>query len=105
MLDRIRRVDHRSAHSTWQMEFLAPPPTLAPFVRRIKAYAERDTDFVRRRELPTGRAGLLFNLGGELRIADTAGNRTRFSSGSGLYSGRAGNMSSARHTARRKACI
>jgi len=87
------------------MEFLAPPPTLAPFVRRIKAYAERDTDFVRRRELPTGRAGLLFNLGGELRIADTAGNRTRFSSGSGLYSGRAGNMSSARHTARRKACI
>jgi hypothetical protein len=37
------------------MEFLAPPPMLAPFVRRIMAYAERDTDFVRRRELPTGR--------------------------------------------------
>ena len=50
------------------MEILAPPPTLAPFVRRIKAYAERDTDFVRRRELPTGRAVLLFNFGGELRI-------------------------------------
>ena len=59
MLDRIRRVDHRSARGTWQMEFLAPPPTLAPFVRRIKAYAERYTDFVRRRELPTGRAVLL----------------------------------------------
>jgi len=69
------------------MEFLAPPPTLAPFVRRIKAYAERDTDFVRRRELPTGRAVLLFNFGGELRIEDAAGNRARFFSGSGLYSG------------------
>jgi AraC-like DNA-binding protein len=69
------------------MEFLAPPPTLAPFVGRIKAYAERDTDFVRRRELPEGRAVLLFNLGGELRIEDAAGNRTRFSRGSGFYSG------------------
>jgi AraC-like DNA-binding protein len=69
------------------MEFLAPPPTLAPFVRRIKAYDERDTDFVRRRELPTSRAVLLFNFGGELRIEDAAGNRTRASSGSGLYSG------------------
>ena len=69
------------------MEFLAPPRTLAPFVRRINAYTERDTDFARRRELPTGRAVLLFNLGGELRIEDAAGSRTRFSSGSGLYSG------------------
>jgi len=75
MLDRIRRVGHRSARGTWQMEFLAPPPTLAPFARRIDAYAERDTDFARRRELPTGRAVLLFNLGGELRIEDAAGNR------------------------------
>jgi len=57
------------------MEFLVPPPMLAPFVRRIKACAERDTDFVRRRELPTGRAVLLFNFGGELRIEDAAGNR------------------------------
>ena len=30
---------------------------------------------------------MLFNLGGELRIEDAAGNRTRFSSGSGPYSG------------------
>lgn len=105
MLDRIRRVDHRSAHGTWQMEYLAPPPTLAPFVRRIKAYAERDTDFVRRRELPTGRAVLLFNFGGELRIEDAAGNRARFFSGAGSTRARAGNMSSVRQTARRKACI
>jgi len=87
MLDRIGRVDHRSAQGMWQMQFLTPLPRLAPFVRRINAYAERDTGFARRRELPTGRAVLLFNLVGELQIEDAAGNRTRFSGGSGLYSG------------------
>jgi hypothetical protein len=36
---------------------------MAPLVRQFNAYAERDTQFVRRRELPTGAAVLGFNLG------------------------------------------
>ena len=45
--------EHASQLGSWRMEFLAPSERLAPFVRRFNAYAERDTGFARRRELPS----------------------------------------------------
>jgi AraC-like DNA-binding protein len=85
--DRMRVVTHQSGQGRWRMDMLAPRPALAEFVRRFNAYAERDTSFARRRELPAGHAVLLFNLGAELRVEDTSGIRHRFTGGSGLYSG------------------
>ena len=69
------------------MEFLAPPAPMAPFVRQFNAYAERDTQFVRRRELPTGTAVLVFNLGPELRVEHPLETRTIFAGGTGFYTG------------------
>lgn len=69
------------------MEFLAPTDRLAPFVRRFNAYAERDTGFARRRELPSCLATLVFNLGYDLRVEHPLGNRTTFSAGAAFYTG------------------
>jgi hypothetical protein len=56
-------------------------------VRQFNAYAERDTQFVRRRELPTGAAVLWFNLGPELRVEHPLNTQTAFAEGTGFYSG------------------
>jgi AraC-like DNA-binding protein len=60
-------------------------------VRQFNAYAERDTQFVRRRELPTGAAVLGFNLGPELRVEHPLNTRTAFAEGSSFYSGPSAN--------------
>lgn len=60
---------------------------MAPFVRQFNAYAEHDTQFARRRELPTGAAVLVFNLGPELRVEHPLDTRTAFAPGTGFYSG------------------
>jgi AraC-like DNA-binding protein len=69
------------------MEFLAPTARLAPFVRRFNAYAERDTQFVRRRELPSGLATLVFNLGRDLRVEHPLKTRTTYRAGTAFYTG------------------
>lgn len=69
------------------MEFLAPTGRLAPFVRRFNAYAEHDTGFARRRELPSGLATLVFNLGDDLRVEHPLGNRTIYRAGGAFYTG------------------
>lgn len=84
---RIRVAEHASEEGSWRLAFLAPTRRMAPFVRQFNAYAEHDTRFARRRELPTGAATLIFNLGRELRIEQPSGARTSFGSGDGLYSG------------------
>jgi hypothetical protein len=69
------------------MELLAPSEPLAPFVRRFNAYAERDTGFARRRELPSRLATLVFNLGADLRVEHPPGTRTTFHAGGAFYTG------------------
>jgi hypothetical protein len=59
---RIAVVEHASEQGFWRIDCLAPADRLAPFVRRFNAYAENETGFVRRRELPSGLATLVFNL-------------------------------------------
>jgi AraC-like DNA-binding protein len=80
-------VEHASRSGSWRVEFLAPDERLAPFVRRINAYAERDTAFVRRRELPSCLATLVFNLGADLRVEHPFGIRATFRAGGAFYSG------------------
>ncbi len=84
---RTRVVAHDSGAGAWRMAFLAPTARMAPFICRFNAYAEHDTRFVRRRELPNGQATLIFNLGAELRIEHPAATRSRFAAGAGFYSG------------------
>jgi len=69
------------------MQFLVPTERLAPFVRRFNAYAEHDTSFTRRRELPSGLATLVFNLGQELRVEHPINTRTVYGPGAAFYSG------------------
>jgi AraC-like DNA-binding protein len=69
------------------MEFLAPTPRLAPYVRQFNAYAERDTGFARRRETPSGLATIVFNLGEELRVEHPVDEIAAFRAGKGFYSG------------------
>ena len=69
------------------MSFLAPCAPMSPFVRQINAYAEHNTLFARRRELPSGAAVLIFNLGPELRIEHPLDTHTTFEGGSGFYTG------------------
>lgn len=78
---------HASPLGSWRMEFLAPAAPLAPFVRRFNAYAERDTGFLRRRELPSPLATLVFNLGSDLRVEHPLGTRTTYRAGAAFYSG------------------
>ena len=84
---RARIVDHCSAEGAWRMAFLAPAPALAPYVTRFTAYRERDTRFVRRRELPSGLATLVFNLGEELRVEYPAETSTAYGAGDAFYTG------------------
>jgi AraC-like DNA-binding protein len=84
---RSRIVEHCSPQGAWRMEFLTPTQALSPFVSRLTAYAERDTRFVRRRELPSGLATLVFNLGQELRVEHPADVSTSFGAGGAFYSG------------------
>jgi AraC-like DNA-binding protein len=79
--------EHASQLGAWRMEFLAPTERLAPFVRRFNAYAERDTGFVRRRELPSCLATLVFNLGCDLRVEHPLTIRTTYRAGTAFYSG------------------
>jgi AraC-like DNA-binding protein len=79
--------EHASQLGSWRMEFLAPTERLAPFVRRFNAYAERDTGFTRRRELPSCLATLVFNLGCDLRVEHPLGTRTIYPPGAAFYSG------------------
>ena len=69
------------------MDSLAPPATLAPFVRRATAYTVQGAGLSRQRELPNGSAVLVFNLGSELRVEDTAGKLHRFPHPTVFYSG------------------
>ncbi|MDQ2803030.1 MAG: helix-turn-helix domain-containing protein [Pseudomonadota bacterium] len=90
MSDQRRRttvVEHASELGAWRMHFLAPTDRQAPFVRRFNAYAEENTGFARRRELPSGLATLVFNLGQELRVEHPVGVRTAYPGGTGFYTG------------------
>ena len=69
------------------MDTLAPSATLAPFMRRATAYTVQGTGLSRQRELPNGSAVLVFNLGSELRVEDTAGKLHRFPHPTVFYSG------------------
>jgi AraC-like DNA-binding protein len=84
---RIRTVDHRHAPDSWRMDSLAPSATLAPFMRRATAYTVQGAGLSRQRELPNGSAVLVFNLGSELRVEDTAGRLHRFPHPTVFYSG------------------
>jgi AraC-like DNA-binding protein len=78
---------HASQLGSWRMEFLAPSEPLAPFVRRFSVYAERDTGFARRRELPSPLATLVFNLGCDLRVEHPLKTSTTYRAGAAFYSG------------------
>jgi len=69
------------------MDTLAPSNALAPFLRRATAYTVKGTGPSRQRELPNGSAVLVFNLGSELRVEDSKGNRHRFPNPTAFYSG------------------
>ena len=57
----------------------------APYVRRFNVYAERDTGFARRRELPSPLATLVFNLGCDLRVEHPLGTSTTYRAGAAFY--------------------
>jgi AraC-like DNA-binding protein len=84
---RIAVVEHASEQGFWRIDCLAPADRLVPFVRRFNAYAESETGFVRRRELPSGLATLVFNLGQELRVEHPPGIRTAYSAGTAFFAG------------------
>jgi AraC-like DNA-binding protein len=84
---RITVVEHASEQGFWRMDFLAPVDRIVPFVRRFNAYAEHETGFVRRRELPSGLATLVFNLGQELRVEHPVGTRTAYPAGTAFFAG------------------
>jgi AraC-like DNA-binding protein len=84
---RITVVEHASEQGFWRIDCLAPADRLVPFVRRFNAYAEHETGFVRRRELPSGLATLVFNLGQELRVEHPAGIRTAYPTGTAFLAG------------------
>ena len=69
------------------MDTLAPSASLAPFMRRATAYTVNGAGPSRQRELPNGSAVLVFNLGSELRVEDTAGRLHRFPYPTAFYSG------------------
>lgn len=79
--------EHASELGSWRMEFLAPSERLAAYVRRFNVYAERDTRFARRRELPSCLATLVFNLGCDLRVEHPLGTRTTYRAGAAFYTG------------------
>jgi AraC-like DNA-binding protein len=84
---RITVVEHASEQGFWRMDFLAPVDRIVPFVRRFNAYAEHETGFVRRRELPSGLATLVFNLGQELRVEHPVDTRTAYPAGTAFFAG------------------
>ena len=86
-IGRVSIASHASTEEIWRIASLSLERRLAPFVRRLHAYGERQTRFTRRRELPNGLATLVLNLGAELRIEHPLKVRAAFSAGTGFYSG------------------
>lgn len=69
------------------MEFLEASAYLKPYVHCFTVYAEHGTGFARRREVPSGLATLVLNLGPELRVEHPVETRTAFAAGKGFYTG------------------
>jgi AraC-like DNA-binding protein len=84
---RITVVEHASEQGCWRIDCLAPADRLVPFVRRFNSYAEHETGFVRRRELPSALATLVFNLGQELRVEHPVGTRATYPAGTAFFTG------------------
>jgi AraC-like DNA-binding protein len=84
---RIRTVEHESTKGSWRLEFMRPTPNAAALVDRFCAYSECNTEFVRRREPPTGLATVVFNLGPELRVQMPDGSGATYGTGDAFYSG------------------
>lgn len=80
-------VIHEFARGSWRVSRLRPREDLLPFVERISAYSERDTSFSRRREIPDGKATVVFNLGPDLRVEHPAPAHRTFPGGRGFYTG------------------
>ena len=86
-MDGLRVFEHASETGFWRIASVAPPGPLAAYVAGFNAYEERDASFRRRRELPDGLAVLIFNLGNELRVEQSADARRSFGEGQGFFSG------------------
>ena len=69
------------------MQFMRPRPDTAPLVDRFCVYSECHTEFVRRREPPTGLATLVFNLGPQLRVELADGSCGTYEAGDAFFSG------------------
>lgn len=72
----VHTVRHRSGGDWWRMTHAAAHPAVAGLASSYCDYEERTTTFVRRRELPSGRATLIVNLGEPIDVALEATNVT-----------------------------
>ena len=75
------------AEGAMTMESVRPAGSLAPLVARICSYGESASRVASRRELPSGCADLIFNLGQDLRIEHPVDVETTFGAGEAFYTG------------------
>ena len=78
------------AEGAMTMESVRPAGSLAPLVARICSYGESASRVASRRELPSGCADLIFNLGQDLRIEHPVDVETTFGAGEAFYTGSSG---------------
>jgi AraC-like DNA-binding protein len=86
-MEGLRVSEHASESGSWRISSLAPGGLAALHANAFRAYEERGTTFRRRRELPDGRAVMIFNLGRELRVEHPLGSLRAFGEGQGFFSG------------------
>jgi hypothetical protein len=86
-MDGLRVSEHASDIGCSRIASVAPRGPLAAYVNAFNAYEEHVAPFRRRRELPDGFAVLIFNLGSELRVEQSASARRSFGEGQGFFSG------------------
>lgn len=86
-LARTRIVEHRSDDVSWRMLLRRPEVDLAADVVRLHAYREHGTGHVVRRELPSGLATMVFNLGQNLGVGFPGETPTVFRAGGAFFSG------------------
>lgn len=82
----IRTVEHESDGLSWRMTVGIPASVLAQDITRLHAYFENGAPLARR-ELPSGQATLVFNLGADLGVTFPGESLQRFGTGGAFFSG------------------
>lgn len=84
---RAQLLRHHAGTTRWELAIRAPAPSVRPYVRDYCGYVERTDGPLRRRELPSLQAVLIFDFGPPIRLLESGDPRRASRHHSGFVAG------------------